>query len=255
MTDTDLNRGDGRPAGSASASTTDQPRSQQGANGTNATGADGDIRQKVKDDVESVRHMAQDQMSNVSTKAQEAADRQKGYAAEKVAGFATVMEKVGSELEGQDQPDVGRMARQMGESVHRFADDIKGRSLGEIAGMAEDFGRKQPLAFLGMAAIAGLAASRFIGASASRQAPMSSRPSPARPSAPTGGAERMTGSPGAMASSATAGSPGMETQPSPAAPAARPTSAAPAVSTTPKTSAPTTSTMPGAGSTTGGANG
>lgn len=32
--------------------------------------------------------------------------------------------------------------------------------------MAEDFGRKQPLAFLSMAAIAGLAASRFLTSSA-----------------------------------------------------------------------------------------
>jgi hypothetical protein len=246
MTERDVNRGDGRPAGSTYASTADQPRSPQSSAGADTAGADGNIRQKVKDDVESVRHMAQGQMSNVSAKAEEAADRQKGYAAEKVAGIATVIEKVGSELEGQDQPEIGRMARQMGESVHRFADDIKGRSLGDIAGMAEDFGRKQPLAFLGMAAIAGLAASRFVGASASRQSPMSSRPSHARPSGAAAAGGRTAGSPGAT------GSPGMETQPSSAAATDRP---APAVSTTPKTSAPATSTMPGAGTTTGGANG
>lgn len=257
MTDRDFKRGDGRSAGSTYASATDQSRAQQdpaGA-GKSAAGADTDIRRKVKDDVENVRHMAQDQMSGVSAKAEEAASRQKGYAAEKVAGIASVIEKVGSELEAQNQPDVGRMARQMGESAHRFADDIKGRSLGEIAGMAEDFGRKQPLAFLGIAAIAGLAASRFIGASASRQTPIASRPSAARPSAATSGTERMAGSHGGMTSPATTGSASMVAQPSTAAPATRQTPAAPAVSTTPKTSSPTTATMPGAGFTTGGANG
>jgi hypothetical protein len=37
-----------------------------------------------------------------------------------------------------------------------------------MAGMAEEFGRKQPLAFLGVAALAGLAGSRFLTASAKR---------------------------------------------------------------------------------------
>jgi hypothetical protein len=133
-----------------------------------------DLRQMAKDDLASVRHVAEDGMSKASAAASKAADEQKTYAADRVAGVATAIEKVGSELEGE-QPELGRMTRQMGESVQRFAEDIKGRDLGEIAGMAEDFGRRQPLAFLGIAAIAGLAASRFIGASASRQSAMTSR--------------------------------------------------------------------------------
>jgi hypothetical protein len=137
-----------------------------------ASGAD--LRQMAKDDLASVRHVAEDGMSKASAAASKAADEQKTYAADRVAGVATAIEKVGSELEGE-QPELGRMTRQMGESVQRFAEDIKGRDLGEIAGMAEDFGRRQPLAFLGIAAIAGLAASRFIGASASRQSSMTSR--------------------------------------------------------------------------------
>ncbi|MCJ8507728.1 nutrient deprivation-induced protein [Rhizobium lemnae] len=129
-----------------------------------------ELSQKAKDDVAEVKDIARDKISQATTKAEELADSQKGYAAERVAGLAQAMEKVGAELEQGENREVGRMARQMGESVHRFADDIKGRSMGEIAGMAEDFGRRQPLAFLGLAAMAGLAASRFVTASASRQA-------------------------------------------------------------------------------------
>ncbi|MBP2548416.1 ElaB/YqjD/DUF883 family membrane-anchored ribosome-binding protein [Neorhizobium galegae] len=150
-----------------------------------------DLRQMARDDVASVRHAAEDGMSKVSAAASQAADQQKTYAADRVAGVANAIERVGSELEG-DEPELGRMTRQMGESVQRFAEDIKGRDLGEIAGMAEDFGRRQPLAFLGIAAIAGLAASRFIGASAHRQTAMTSRAgsgqtgraAPVAPSAP-----------------------------------------------------------------------
>ena len=49
--------------------------------------------------------------------------------------------------------------------LSRFADKVKDKDLREIAGIAEDFGRRQPLAFLGLAAVAGLAASRFMMAS------------------------------------------------------------------------------------------
>lgn len=145
-------------------------RDQTGDDRTSST----DLRQMAKDDVASVRDAAKDGLSKASAAASDAADQQKTYAADRVAGVATAIEKVGSELEGE-QPELGRMTRQMGESVQRFAEDIKGRDLGEIAGMAEDFGRRQPLAFLGIAAIAGLAASRFIGASASRSSAMTSR--------------------------------------------------------------------------------
>lgn len=129
-----------------------------------------ELSQKAKDDVAEVRDVARDKISQATTKAEELADSQKGYAAERVAGLAQAMERVGAELEQGENREVGRMARQMGETVHRFADDIKGRSMGEIAGVAEDFGRRQPLAFLGLAAMAGLAASRFVTASARRQA-------------------------------------------------------------------------------------
>lgn len=134
-----------------------------------------DLSQKAKEDVAQVRDMAKEQLSQVAAKAEDMADSQKGYAAERVAGIAQAIEKVGAELEQGENKDVGRMARQMGESVHRFADDIKGRSMGEIAGMAEDFGRRQPLAFLGLAAMAGLAASRFVSASSSCQNNAASR--------------------------------------------------------------------------------
>lgn len=134
-----------------------------------------DLRQKAKEDMAAMRATAREEMSGVYHSAEEAAERQKGYAADRVAGIASAMQKAGSELENQEQPEIGRMTRQVGESVSRFADDLQGRSLSEIAAMAEDFGRRQPLAFLGIAAIAGLAASRFVGASASRQSPMTSR--------------------------------------------------------------------------------
>ncbi len=127
-----------------------------------------DIKQKVSEDIRSVQQTAQDTLSSAQEKAKEAAANQKNIVAEKVGGLAAAMDKIGGELEQGEQADIGRMTRNLGSTLQRFSDDIKDRDLGQIAGMAEDFGRKQPLAFLGLAAIAGLAASRFLTASAAR---------------------------------------------------------------------------------------
>lgn len=92
-----------------------------------------------------------------------------------MSGVALAIGKVADELERGDDPELGKLARNIGTSMKKFSDDIQDRSLGEIAGMAEDFGRKQPLAFLGVAAMAGLAASRFLTASARPETPSTAK--------------------------------------------------------------------------------
>lgn len=109
-----------------------------------------------------------EQANQAKTAAMRAVDEEKSALARQLRGLAGAMEKVGSELRRSEQPALGRYTQHIGQSIGRLARDCENRELGEIAAMAEDFGRKQPLAFLGIAAIAGLAASRFLSASAER---------------------------------------------------------------------------------------
>lgn len=83
-------------------------------------------------------------------KVKEVVSDQANFAARQVGGVATALEKLGAELEASDQPEVGRYAKQIGRSVQGFATQMKDKDIGEIAAMAEEFGRKQPLAFLGL---------------------------------------------------------------------------------------------------------
>jgi ElaB/YqjD/DUF883 family membrane-anchored ribosome-binding protein len=151
-----------------------------------ATPAD-ELRQTLSDDVQTIKEVAQDQISSVSDKAKDAAADHKNFLAKQLAGVAVALEKVGGELQTGDQADIGRMTRGIGSSIQRFANDIQDRKMSEVAGMAEDFGRKQPFAFLGMAAIAGLAASRFLTASARRSDSPTERTSSFAASGETGG--------------------------------------------------------------------
>jgi ElaB/YqjD/DUF883 family membrane-anchored ribosome-binding protein len=123
------------------------------------------LRDKIGEDITSVKETAQDVAHKAADKAAEVADRQKSYAADQIGKIAGALERVGEELKSDDAGAIGGYASQLGVSAKQFADRVKDKNLSEIAGIAEDFGRRQPLAFLGLAAVAGLAASRFMMAS------------------------------------------------------------------------------------------
>jgi hypothetical protein len=128
----------------------------------------GDLIDKVAGDFQATKQTLHDGADTVLSKAEDTVSDQTKWAARHVSGIATALEKVGAELEGSDQSEVGHYARKIGSSVQTFAKQMEGKDIGEVATMAEAFGRKQPLAFLGIAAIAGLAASRFLTASSTR---------------------------------------------------------------------------------------
>ncbi|MBY2926714.1 nutrient deprivation-induced protein [Rhizobium leguminosarum] len=148
------------------------------------------LKEKLADDVTAAKNTIKEGAETAVEKVKEVVSDQTTFAARQVGGVAKALEKVGAELEASDQPEVGRYAKQIGRSFQGFATQMQGKDIGEIAAMAEEFGRKQPLAFLGIAALAGLSASRFLTASAKRAPSQAKRrTSPATPtgSSTTGG--------------------------------------------------------------------
>ncbi|MGV4791796.1 nutrient deprivation-induced protein [Rhizobium sp. F40D2] len=148
-----------------------------------------DLKNKLNEDVSSTREMIKEGSGAVIEKVDEVVSEQTHYAAHQVSGIATALEKVGAELEGADQRQVGRYAREIGRSIADVAKRIEGKDLGEMATLAEDFGRRQPMAFLGIAALAGLTASRFLIASAKRN-------DQTRPTGPSQAVRSVSGSEG-----------------------------------------------------------
>jgi hypothetical protein len=134
-----------------------------------AGGDFGEIKDRLKDDFGEMKRTAGEQLDAALDRAETASAEGKTYIAKSVSGIAAAIEKVGRELEQGAQPEIGRYAIGVGQGIERFARDIRDRDLGEIARIAEEFGRKRPVAFLGAAALAGFATSRFLRASAERQ--------------------------------------------------------------------------------------
>jgi hypothetical protein len=123
------------------------------------------LKDMVSEDLAAVTDKAKDVAADATDKAAEIADKQKSYVADQIGKLAGALERVGEELKSDDAGAIGGYASDLGASARQFADKVKDKDFREIAGIAEDFGRRQPLAFLGLAAVAGLAASRFIMAS------------------------------------------------------------------------------------------
>jgi ElaB/YqjD/DUF883 family membrane-anchored ribosome-binding protein len=123
------------------------------------------FREKINEDIGSVKEAVQDVAQKATDTAAEIAEKQKSYAAEQIGKLAGALQRVGKELKSDDASSIGGYAAQLGASAQQFAEKVKDKNFTEIASVAEDFGRRQPLAFLGIAAVAGLAASRFLMAS------------------------------------------------------------------------------------------
>jgi ElaB/YqjD/DUF883 family membrane-anchored ribosome-binding protein len=141
-----------------------------------------ELKRKAVEDICTVKEKAKEQGRDVAEKAEEVALKQKNTVARYASSIGTVLEKVGTEMQSSDDAAVGKYAKELGTTIQSFAKDIEGKKLSDVAGMAEGYGRKQPLAFLGIAALAGLVTSRFLTASAHRRASAASSSGPTQPS-------------------------------------------------------------------------
>lgn len=145
-------------------------------------------------DAQNLGHMAEEKVAEVAGKAKSFAADQKDLAADQINGIAAAISKVASELENSDQQTVARYARDLANGLTRVGDKVQSSDVDELMGSAQDFGRTQPVAFLGAAALAGFVASRFAMASAQRREAGRQTPSntstvsqPASFSSPTSG--------------------------------------------------------------------
>jgi hypothetical protein len=111
---------------------------------------------------------AKAQLAEVTHKAKGLATEQKDLLAGQIGGVADAMQRVATELESSDASSA-QYARMIADGATRLSDTVRDNDVDAILAMAQDFGRKQPAAFLGAAALLGFAASRFLLASNKRE--------------------------------------------------------------------------------------
>lgn len=150
-------------------------------------------------------------------------DRAKAGVASEISGIADALRKAAGDMRSGSPQE--RTIGQLAGTLADASDAIRDRDLGEIASELSGFARRNPVAFLGGAALAGFAATRFAKASTSASRGVGSGSSDtgsgASGTATDYSATSTTGSTGA-ASGQTGGMSGGRTPGTPAAPTPSP---------------------------------
>jgi hypothetical protein len=119
---------------------------------------------------EQLRNAAAAQAGKVADRAKHFASRRKDAAAEQIVNVSSVIDRVANELEhDQSTAEIAGYVHDLAAGGRRLSDNVRNKSVDEIVTMIQDFGRRQPVAFLGASALVGFLASRMVMASSKRQ--------------------------------------------------------------------------------------
>lgn len=127
-----------------------------------------DLGDKVQGEVTHLQQEAVSQLGEVTEKAKGLAAEQKDLLSEHLGGLADALQKVAGELATSNSGTAG-YARVVADGASKLSDTVKNNDVDAIIDIAQRFGREQPVAFMGAAALLGFAASRFALASSTRQ--------------------------------------------------------------------------------------
>ena len=123
---------------------------------------------EVRRDAGRAAHAVADEAAVAAQKAEGMANEQKNAMASHLDGIAGAIRHAADDLDGESSPGA-RVTREAADRVAQLSKALRENSIGDLAGVAEDFGRRQPVAFLGASMLAGFAASRFLVASGHRR--------------------------------------------------------------------------------------
>ena len=126
------------------------------------------IGQQARDVTEDVKRQARDAAEQAREHVRSITDRQKQAAAGQVSGFARALRSASGDLEGRGQEFAARYLEQAAGGLERVSESLERRDLDDLVAGVEDFARRQPIAFLGGAVVAGFGLARLMKSSAER---------------------------------------------------------------------------------------
>jgi ElaB/YqjD/DUF883 family membrane-anchored ribosome-binding protein len=116
---------------------------------------------------------AKDVASQAADKLKENVSERKGAGADYVGNLADTIRRAAREFD-TDLPIAGSYMRKAASQVESVSDSIRTGEFNDVVRHAQDFARRQPTAFLGLATLAGFAVVRFLKSSSDNSHPRSS---------------------------------------------------------------------------------
>lgn len=143
---------------------TTTPGAGQGGGTDRPGAAAGEARDALREDARRLSDEARTRAENLSHEARDRAETARQGAGEEVGHTSEALSRAADELEPGSVS--AQLLRQASDGLAEIARTVQGRDLGDMAGEVADFGRRNPVAFLGAAALAGFAIGRFATARA-----------------------------------------------------------------------------------------
>jgi gas vesicle protein len=125
----------------------------------------GTSTEAVKDQASDFVDAAKDAASDASDKLKETLDGQRDAGARYVSGVAEAMRRAAREFDS-DLPIAGKYIRKAASQVETVSESVRNGDINDLVSSAQDFARRQPTAFLGIAVLAGFGVVRFLKSSA-----------------------------------------------------------------------------------------
>jgi hypothetical protein len=132
-----------------------------------AAGLAGSSADAIKGRASDAMDAAKDMASQATDKLKQTVDGQKNAGADYVGNLADAMRRAAREFD-QDLPIAGAYIRKAAAQIEGVSDQIKTGNFSDLVSGAQEFARRQPTAFLGLAVLAGFGAVRFLKSSANR---------------------------------------------------------------------------------------
>ena len=144
---------------------------------TTDTGAAADAARSTVDEIvdagkekaSELKHEVHEATEQAKEQVRSAATQQKDAAARQMDGFAHALMAAADDLRGRGQDFAADYVREAASGLERASGAVRERDLDEIMANVEDFARRQPVAFLGGAVVAGFGIARLMRSSADRR--------------------------------------------------------------------------------------
>ncbi len=131
------------------------------------TSAKDDVKKAAASATEDLKSGARDVADTVSAEASSYANQAKSTAADEVKDISSALRSAAAELRRGSPQE--RTFSQIADGLADASDAVRGKDLSEIVSDVNGFARRNPLMFLGSAALVGFAATRFAKASSAPQ--------------------------------------------------------------------------------------
>jgi ElaB/YqjD/DUF883 family membrane-anchored ribosome-binding protein len=128
-------------------------------------------------DTETAQEKVKEGTQQAQSRAREQIDQRSTQAGEQVSATAQALRSTGHQLREQGQDTQAKAADRIADHADRVGSYLTESNADRLLSDVEDFGRRQPMAVVGIGVAVGFAASRFLKAS-SRKRYDASRPTP-----------------------------------------------------------------------------